>query len=145
MFSRTHHYTSLCPRERHMHLVPSLLYLACLVLLCIPLRALSASSQTQQDLDTILQRKLGFITASATTVSQIASWHVSALCVSHTSDPQYSRLQTLGPGGSWPAAEIDYTAGCPAQRANWPASTHWSRVCTYLSRRIHFQLLTYIQ
>ncbi|KAI0002105.1 polysaccharide lyase family 8 protein [Russula vinacea] len=96
-----------------MHLVPSLLYLACLVLLCIPLRALSASSQTQQDLDTILQRKLGFITASATTVSQIASW-----------------LQTLGPGGSWPAAEIDYTAGCPAQRANWPASTHWSRVLT---------------
>ena len=64
-----------------MNLLPSVFYLVYLVL-CIPLRTLSASAQTQQDLDTILQRKLGFITASATMVSQIASWHVSALCIS---------------------------------------------------------------
>ena len=66
-----------------MKLAPSLLYLASLVL-CFPLRALTASaslpsstsSQTQQDTDTILQRRLGFITASATMVSQIGSWQV---------------------------------------------------------------------
>jgi hypothetical protein len=34
------------------------------------------SPQTQQDMNTILQRRLGFITASATKVSQIASWYV---------------------------------------------------------------------
>ena len=34
------------------------------------------SPQTQQDMSTILQRRLGFITASATEVSHIASWHV---------------------------------------------------------------------
>ena len=34
------------------------------------------SPQTQQDMNTILQRRLGFITASATEVSQIASWCV---------------------------------------------------------------------
>jgi hypothetical protein len=45
------------------------------------------SLQTQQDMDTILQRRLGFITASTTQVSQISSWYVtnafsSLVCVS---------------------------------------------------------------
>ena len=35
------------------------------------------SQQTQQDMDTVLQRRLGFITTSATGVSQIASWYVT--------------------------------------------------------------------
>jgi hypothetical protein len=81
----------------------SLLYPASLIL-CTPLRAFAASvsspsltplgqslssaaspsltsSQTQQDMDmdTVLQRRLGFITTSATMVSDIASWHVPAL------------------------------------------------------------------
>lgn len=33
------------------------------------------SPQTQQDMDTVLQRRLDFITTSATMVSGIASWH----------------------------------------------------------------------
>ncbi|KAI0257642.1 polysaccharide lyase family 8 protein [Lactifluus subvellereus] len=64
-------------------------------------------------MNTALQRRLDFIIASANQASQIASW-----------------LQTLGPDGSWPASEIDYTTGCPAQRANWPASGHWTRILT---------------
>ncbi|KAI0271375.1 polysaccharide lyase family 8 protein [Gloeopeniophorella convolvens] len=64
-------------------------------------------------MQTVLERRLGFIVASATNVSQISSW-----------------LSTLGPDGSWPASEIDYTTGCPAQRANWPAGNHWIRVLT---------------
>jgi len=35
------------------------------------------SQQTQQDMDTVLQRRLGFITASATGASKIASWYVT--------------------------------------------------------------------
>jgi hypothetical protein len=54
--------------------------------------------------------------------------------------PWFSRLQTLGPDGSWPAAEIDYTSGCPAQRANWPASTHWTRIRTYFKKSDIFVL-----
>jgi len=64
-------------------------------------------------MDKVLQGRLAFITASVTQVSQIASW-----------------LQTLGSGGSWPASEVNYTTGCPAQRANWPASEHWTRILT---------------
>lgn len=38
------------------------------------------------------------------------------------------RLSTLGSNGTWPASEIDYTAGCNARRANWPAQEHWARI-----------------
>ncbi|KAI0307724.1 polysaccharide lyase family 8 protein [Multifurca ochricompacta] len=71
------------------------------------------SSQDSQDMQTVFQRRLDFIIASATQVSHIASW-----------------LQTLGSDGSWPASEINYTTGCPAQRANWPAGNHWARILT---------------
>ncbi|KAF7970614.1 hypothetical protein HWV62_23645 [Athelia sp. TMB] len=37
-------------------------------------------------------------------------------------------LSTLGENGTWPASEVDYTAGCKARRANWPAQTHWIRI-----------------
>lgn len=57
----------------------------------------------------------------------------------------YPRLQTLGPDGSWPT-QIDYTSGCPAQRANWPASTHWARIRTYFRKPdISLSLLDPIQ
>ncbi|KZP31300.1 polysaccharide lyase family 8 protein [Athelia psychrophila] len=37
-------------------------------------------------------------------------------------------LSTLGANGTWPASEVDYTTGCVAQKANWPAQTHWRRI-----------------
>ena len=40
----------------------------------------------------------------------------------------YYRLATLGSNGKWPDSEIDYTTGCAAQRANWPAENHWVRI-----------------
>lgn len=52
-----------------------------LLVLCIPLLALTASV-LPLDMDTVLQRRLGFISASATLVSYIASWHVPTLCLS---------------------------------------------------------------
>ncbi|KAI0304970.1 galactose mutarotase-like domain-containing protein [Russula brevipes] len=73
----------------------------------------SLSPLTQEDMYTVLQRRLDSIIASTTRASHVTSW-----------------LQTLRPDGRWPASEIDYTAGCSAQRANWPASMHWSRILT---------------
>ncbi|CUA68997.1 chondroitinase AC precursor [Rhizoctonia solani] len=35
-------------------------------------------------------------------------------------------LSTIRPDGTW--ATINYTAGCGAQLASWPAGAHWSRV-----------------
>jgi hypothetical protein len=40
-----------------------------------------------------------------------------------------NRLSTLGPDGKWPDNEVDYTTGCAARRANWPAQAHWQRIC----------------
>jgi len=36
-------------------------------------------------------------------------------------------MDSLGPDGQWPSSEIDYTTGCAARRANWPAEEHWQR------------------
>ncbi|KAF8807439.1 polysaccharide lyase family 8 protein [Phlegmacium glaucopus] len=39
-----------------------------------------------------------------------------------------NRLSTLESNGKWPDNEVDYTTGCAARRANWPAQTHWQRI-----------------
>ncbi|KAI5124661.1 hypothetical protein M0805_004269 [Coniferiporia weirii] len=71
---------------------------------------------TLADINTIHERRLPFIVASATQATSISAW-----------------LSTLQPNGSWPSSEIDYTSGCSAQRANWPAETHWQRIVTMSS------------
>ncbi|KLO20285.1 hypothetical protein SCHPADRAFT_842659, partial [Schizopora paradoxa] len=80
--------------------------------------AASAPSQTSNssalnDLNTIHIRRLPFIIASVNSPSELLSW-----------------FSTLGSNGQWPASEIDYTTGCNAQRANWPAEVHWTRIAT---------------
>ncbi|KAJ7688180.1 chondroitin AC/alginate lyase [Mycena rosella] len=57
---------------------------------------------TAQDIATIHVRRLSNIVGSLTNASSIPSW-----------------LSTLQANGQWP--DLDYTTGCPAQRANWPA------------------------
>ncbi|RDB19288.1 Chondroitinase-AC [Hypsizygus marmoreus] len=37
-------------------------------------------------------------------------------------------LETLDSNGKWPDSEVDYTTGCEARRANWPAQDHWRRI-----------------
>ena len=39
------------------------------------------------------------------------------------------RVSTLQEDGEWPENEINYTRGCEAVRANWPAQEHWRRIC----------------
>ncbi|KAF8203623.1 polysaccharide lyase family 8 protein, partial [Pholiota molesta] len=36
-----------------------------------------------------------------------------------------------GSDGQWPDSEINYTSGCDAQTASWPAQSHWSRINTF--------------
>ncbi|KAG6827678.1 hypothetical protein H0H92_010809 [Tricholoma furcatifolium] len=35
---------------------------------------------------------------------------------------------SLDENGKWPDSEVDYTTGCAARRANWPAQAHWQRI-----------------
>ncbi|KIO31812.1 hypothetical protein M407DRAFT_217909 [Tulasnella calospora MUT 4182] len=35
-------------------------------------------------------------------------------------------LDTVAADGTWP--DVDYTSGCPARRANWPAQVHWLHI-----------------
>ncbi|KAJ3511292.1 hypothetical protein NLJ89_g4183 [Agrocybe chaxingu] len=37
-------------------------------------------------------------------------------------------LSSLDSQGKWPDDEVDYTTGCAARRANWPAQEHWQRI-----------------
>ncbi|KAJ7128143.1 polysaccharide lyase family 8 protein [Mycena crocata] len=89
-------------------------------ILTSPSSASSTSSQpwatptdpaTDQDVAIVQQRRLSNIVGALGGASSIPSW-----------------LTTLNSSGQWP--DVDYTSGCPAQRANWPAETHWSRIST---------------
>ncbi|KDQ63719.1 polysaccharide lyase family 8 protein [Jaapia argillacea MUCL 33604] len=71
--------------------------------------------QTDQDIVTIRDRRVSIITEGLSGGSSIEQWYL---------------LSTLGPDGKWPASEVDYTTGCDARRANWPAETHWQRIVT---------------
>ncbi|KAF8626538.1 hypothetical protein AX15_004841 [Amanita polypyramis BW_CC] len=69
------------------------------------------SSTTFQDVEIIHERRLSTIVAALnlSEVPQISEW-----------------LVTLDSSGTWP--DVDYTTGCAAQRANWPAEVHWQRL-----------------
>ncbi|KAF6765940.1 chondroitin AC lyase [Ephemerocybe angulata] len=38
------------------------------------------------------------------------------------------RVKSLDGDGKWPETQVNYTTGCAAQRALWPASVHWDRI-----------------
>jgi len=44
-------------------------------------------------------------------------------------------MDSLGSDGKWLDSEVDYTTGCAARRANWPAEEHWQRARKW---RIHY-------
>ncbi|KAF7340878.1 Polysaccharide lyase family 8 protein [Mycena sanguinolenta] len=67
------------------------------------------NSTTAQDIETLTQRRLSNIVGALGNASSIGTW-----------------LATLNADGTWP--DLDYTTGCPAQRANWPAENHWVRI-----------------
>ncbi|KAH7883623.1 polysaccharide lyase family 8 protein [Phlebopus sp. FC_14] len=76
--------------------------------------AQTADPGTLQDIEIIKQRRLVTIIEGVTgDPADISSW-----------------IADLGPDGRWPDSEVDYTTGCDAQKANWPAQEHWQRIST---------------
>ncbi|KAH9849786.1 galactose mutarotase-like protein [Lenzites betulinus] len=59
------------------------------------------------------ERRLSLILSGINSTDSVSQW-----------------LSTLGDDGKWPDSEVDYTTGCTARRANWPAEDHWSRIVT---------------
>ncbi|KIY52561.1 polysaccharide lyase family 8 protein [Fistulina hepatica ATCC 64428] len=63
------------------------------------------------DIQTIQARRVSTIIGGLDRAAQVSGW-----------------LSSLSERGSWP--DVDYTTGCDARRANWPAEEHWSRIAT---------------
>ncbi|TFK41122.1 polysaccharide lyase family 8 protein [Crucibulum laeve] len=66
---------------------------------------------TLEAIQMIHQRRLSAIIGALSDPDDIAAW-----------------LASLGANGKWPDSEVDYTTGCAARRANWPAQEHWQRI-----------------
>ncbi|KAK2461889.1 hypothetical protein APHAL10511_006352 [Amanita phalloides] len=71
----------------------------------------SVGPTTLEDISIVHRRRLDSIVGALnlSQVPQIPAW-----------------LANLDPIGKWP--DVDYTTGCSAQRANWPAKNHWLRL-----------------
>lgn len=67
----------------------------------------------ESDLETLRSRRIPLIIQGITGVSNIPFW-----------------MSSLGSDGKWPDSQVDYSTGCDAQRANWPAATHWYHIST---------------
>ncbi|KAI0361657.1 galactose mutarotase-like protein [Trametes cingulata] len=79
----------------------------------VPLPTQSVDPATLADIESVRQRRLSLIISGISSTYSVTQW-----------------LATLGPDGKWPDSEIDYTTGCDARRANWPAEEHWNRIVT---------------
>ncbi|KAJ3574860.1 hypothetical protein NP233_g1480 [Leucocoprinus birnbaumii] len=71
----------------------------------------SVDPTTLAEIQLMTSRRLSTIVGPLANGSNIQAW-----------------LNSLGADGKWPDSEVDYTTGCAARRANWPAQTHWQRI-----------------
>ncbi|KAF8341531.1 chondroitin AC/alginate lyase [Cantharellus anzutake] len=71
--------------------------------------AVPTSTGLSSNLQTVYDRRVEYIIGGLTGLSKVSTW-----------------LSTQQPDGRWP--DVDYTSGCPARRANWPAQQHWIRI-----------------
>ena len=96
------------------------------------------------DIEIILNRRLSLILSSVLgqpaknslyystgDVNSIPAWYSSSLFKFNPT--KSARLSSLQPNG-----QVDCTAGCSAQRANWPALCHWQRTGQYI--RLQYRL-----
>ncbi|CAE6346706.1 unnamed protein product [Rhizoctonia solani] len=65
---------------------------------------------SEDDIQTLYERRLPFVVASSLATPELAEQYMS----------------TLRQDGTWP--DVNYATGCDAQRANWPAGAHWTRI-----------------
>ncbi|KAI0322716.1 polysaccharide lyase family 8 protein [Amylostereum chailletii] len=73
-----------------------------------------SSEAASDEIQLVTERRLSTIVGETTGASSISSW-----------------LASLGADGKWPDSEVDYTTGCDAQTASWPAQEHWRRIQTF--------------
>ncbi|KAG8921081.1 hypothetical protein FRC01_000423 [Tulasnella sp. 417] len=66
-----------------------------------------------KDIETVYDRRVGFIVQDYASTKGLA-------------DLLENLLDTAAADGTWP--DVDYTSGCPARRANWPAQVHWLHI-----------------
>lgn len=76
-------------------------------------RTLLPRGNVAEDMKTIYERRVSQIAGSLdqTSISSIDAW-----------------VKSLDGDGKWPETQVNYTTGCAAQRALWPASVHWDRI-----------------
>ncbi|KAG8896226.1 hypothetical protein FRC00_006243 [Tulasnella sp. 408] len=67
----------------------------------------------QKDIETVYDRRVGFIVQGYAATKGLA-------------EVLENILYTATADGTWP--DVDYTSGCPARRANWPAQVHWLHI-----------------
>jgi len=86
-----------------------------------------SSDQALQDIRTIQTRRLSSIIGAIPPPQSIPAWYVSLFAVFERGLTNH-RVSSLAADGKWPDDEVDYTTGCAARRANWPAQEHWQRI-----------------
>ncbi|KAF9270093.1 polysaccharide lyase family 8 protein [Marasmius fiardii PR-910] len=69
--------------------------------------------------------------AAASELDILRQGRVDAIIGAQTNVDIPSWLSTLGGDGKW--SDVNYATGCAAQRANWPAQTHWFRLTSMAS------------
>ncbi|KAF9531953.1 polysaccharide lyase family 8 protein [Crepidotus variabilis] len=77
----------------------------------VMIQSTNITTSQLQDIWILQQRRVDNILGATQSPAQIPTW-----------------LRTLGFDGKWPDSEVDYTTGCSARRANWPAQVHWQRL-----------------
>lgn len=96
-----------------------------------------APESASKDMTTVYQRRVSTIVGKLKPMSEISSWYCKERSPFFTFLNLFfscGRLSTLENSGKWPDSEIDYTTGCAARRANWPAQWHWQRIGQLTSR-----------
>ena len=90
------------------------------------------AQDVQQDLVTISRRRIdAIIGLSSSQYPGIATWSVCSSFFDTLVDLRTFRLQRMNAEGKF--SDIDYTTGCAARRANWPAQLHWARLCMFFT------------
>lgn len=74
-------------------------------------RAKFPRASADEDMAIIYGRRVSTIIEGLASTANIAAW-----------------LASLDAGGKWPDSQVNYTTGCEARRASWPAQGHWQRI-----------------
>ncbi|KAI7871157.1 chondroitin AC/alginate lyase [Spinellus fusiger] len=82
--------------------------------ICVALGSVFVNADVNQDMSVILGRKTADLISTAGWTGNVQGW-----------------ANSLSSGGTW--SDIDYTSGCSARPASWPAQNHFLRIVTMAS------------